>query len=176
MKQKNIKKIIMEHFFLHPSSKLRVREIERKLRLPLPSVIRYCRELEKEDILAIENIGSVNFYTASRSRKYLLEKKLFNIRQIYDSGLIEYLRVDFSNPAVVLFGSFARGEDVEESDIDIFIETASRKEMKLERFKKKLFREIQIFKNKRLSDISNPHLKNNIVNGITLNNQIEVFM
>src|SRR3989344_5455776 len=116
MTQKDIKRTIKEYFFINPTAKLRVREIERTLKLPLPSVIRYCKELEKEGILTINKMGSVNFYTASRSEAYLLEKKLFNIRIIYKSGLIEYLKRELSNPAIALFGSFAKGEDTENSD------------------------------------------------------------
>src|SRR3989344_3009211 len=109
MKTKNIKKIISEFFLINPTAKLRVREIERTLELPLPSVIRYCKELEKEKILAIVKTGNVTFYTASKSEKYLLEKRFFNIKLLHESGLIEYLRQELSNPAIVLFGSFAKG-------------------------------------------------------------------
>ncbi|MDP1695915.1 MAG: nucleotidyltransferase domain-containing protein [archaeon] len=176
MKQKDIKKIISEYFFVNPTAKLRVREIERALRLPLPSVIRYCKELEKESILTIIKTGSVNFYAANRgSEKYLLEKKLDNIKRIYKSGLIEHIKQELSNPAIVIFGSFAKGEDTEESDIDLYIETPSKKKVILEKFEKLLKRGIQIFQHKNLKEVSNPHLANNIINGITLNNYIEVF-
>ena len=103
MKRKDIKQVVREYFFIHPTAKLRVREIERALKLPLPSVIRYCRELEQEGILSIDKIGNVNFYTASRNEDYLLEKKLFNIKMLYTSGLIGYLKQELSNPAIVLF-------------------------------------------------------------------------
>lgn len=176
MKIKNIKQTIREYFFIKPDSKLRVREIERTLKLSLPSVIRYCRELEKEEILAIAKTGDVNFYTANRaSEKFLLVKRLYNIKQLYESGLIEYLRQELSNPAIVLFGSFAKGEDTEESDIDLYIETPSKKKVSLEKFENILKRSIQVFQHKNLNEISNPHLANNIINGITLNNYIEVF-
>lgn len=175
MKIKNIKENIKEYFFVNPTAKLRVREIERILKLPLPSVIRYCKELEKEGILAIIKIGSVNFYTASRNERYLLEKKLFNIKQLYESSIIEYLKIELSNPPIILFGSFSKGEDLEESDIDLYIETPSNKMINLEKFEKILKRNIQILKHKHLNKITNTHLKNNIINGITLNNFIEVF-
>ena len=175
MKRNNIKQTIQEYFFINPTAKLRVREIERALKLPLPSVIRYCRELEKEDILAIAKTGSVAFYTASRSETYLLEKKLYNIKRLYGSGLVNYLKIELSNPAIVLFGSYAKGEDTEDSDIDLYVETPSTKQLDLEKFKKVLKRDIQIFRHKSLNEITNPHLANNIINGITLNNYIEVF-
>ncbi|MBI2109604.1 hypothetical protein HYT58_00325, partial [Candidatus Woesearchaeota archaeon] len=51
MKVRNIKEKIKESFFINPTVKLRVRQIERKLEIPLPSAIRYIKELEKEGIL-----------------------------------------------------------------------------------------------------------------------------
>ena len=175
MRRKDIKTKIREYFFLNPEVKLRVREIERKLKLPLPSVIRYCQELEQEGILTRAKTGSVTFYTPSRSEKYLLEKRLYNLQQIYESGLIDYLKIELSNPAVVLFGSYAKGEDTENSDIDLYLETPSKKKVNLEKFKKLLRREIQIFQHKNIKEITNFHLANNIINGITLNHFIEVF-
>ena len=176
MKRKSIKIIIQEHFFINPNSRMRVREIERALKLPLPSVIKYCRELEKEEILTIVKIGNVVFYTTNRtSEKYLLGKKMYNIKQIYESGLIDYLKRELSNPPIILFGSYAKGEDTENSDIDIYIETPSKKQVSLEKFKKLVHREIHVFQHKNIKDVLNPHLANNIINGITVNKYIEVF-
>ncbi len=176
MKTKDIKQTIREYFFVNPNAKLRVREIERALKLPLPSVIRYCKELEKEGILTKIKIGDVNFYTSDwNSEKYHLGKKLHNIRRIYESGIIEYLKLELSNPAIVLFGSFANGEDTEESDVDFYVETSSKKDISLEKFKKFLKRDIQSFRHKNLKEITNKNLANNIINGITLNSYIEVF-
>lgn len=176
MKRKNIKETIKEYFFINPSAKLRVRGIERKLKLPLPSVIRYCSELEKEKILSVVRTGNVVFYVADRaSEKYLLEKKLFNIKQLYETGLIDYIKKELSNPPIVVFGSYIKGEDVEESDVDLYIETSSKKKIELKKFENQLKRTIQVFRRRNLDEIKNIHLANNIINGITLNNYVEVF-
>lgn len=175
MKVKNIKEIIKESFFQHPTARLRVREIERILKLPLPSVIRYCKELEREDILQIVRTGNVVFYTANRSKKFLLEKKMFNVKSLYYSGLVSFLVDELSNPSIVLFGSYSTGEDVEKSDIDIYIETTSKREINLKTFEKTLKKEIQIFRHKNIHEVKNKHLANNIINGIILNGFIEVF-
>lgn len=176
MTTKDIKKIIKEFFLCNPTAKLRVREIERTLKLPLPSVIRYCKELEKEKILLIIKTGDVVFYSADKtSEKYLLEKKLFNIKSIYESELIEYIKKELSNPQIILFGSFAKGEDIEESDIDLYIETPSKKELNLSKFEKILKKKIQVFQHKDIRDIPNKNLANNIINGILLNGFVEVF-
>ncbi|MBR9690771.1 nucleotidyltransferase domain-containing protein [Candidatus Woesearchaeota archaeon] len=176
MIRKNIKSRIMEHFFLNPTYKLRVREIERTLKLPLPSVIRYCKELEEEKILMKIRMGDVVFYTSNRTNDvYLLEKKLFNIKQLYISGLVDYLKKELSNPVVIVFGSYSKGEDTEESDVDIYLETPSSKKINLDSYEKKLKRKIQTFRYKSIKDVKNKHLANNIINGVILNNYLEVF-
>lgn len=176
MKAKNIKEKIKEYYFVNPNAKMRVREIERTLNLPLPSVIRYCRELQKEGILVTVKIGNVIFYTADKTNsKFILEKKLYNLKSLYLSGLVDFIRKELSNPAIVVFGSYSKGEDDENSDIDLYIETPSKKELNLKDFEKKLNRAIQIFRHKNIQEIKNQGLSNNIINGITLNNYIEVF-
>jgi len=105
----------------------------------------------------------------------ILEKKLYNLKILFESQLIEYLKIEFNNPGIILFGSFAKGEDIEKSDIDLYLETPSKKQVNLEKYEKKLDREIQIIQNKGLKEISNIHLANNIINGVILNGFIEVF-
>ena len=157
MKKKDIKTTIRNFFFLNPTIKIRVRQIEKKLALPLPSVIRYCKELKKEGILTIAETGGVVFYTADRaSEHYLLEKKLFNIRQVHVSGLIDYLKVSLNNPVII-------------------IETPSKKGINVEKCERSLQRKIQLIRSDSIKNVSNIHLANNIINGIILNNAIEVF-
>jgi len=176
MKNKNIKEKIKEYFFINPSIKLRVRQIERELKIPLPSVIRYVDELEKEGILKKEKTGEVTFYSADRSSKnFLLEKKLFNIKSLYNSELIDFLVKELSNPTIVVFGSFSKGEDIEGSDIDIYLETPSKEKINLEKFEKRLKRKIQNFNYSSIQKVPNHHLRNNILNGIILNGFVEVF-
>ncbi|MEM7816015.1 MAG: nucleotidyltransferase domain-containing protein [Candidatus Aenigmatarchaeota archaeon] len=174
-RKQDIKEAIKEFFFLNPTSKMRVRQVEKELKLPLPSVIKYCRELKNEGILTIAKIGNVVFYTADRSsQRFILEKRLFTIRRVYDSGLIDYLKEELSNPVVVLFGSCSRGEDTEKSDMDIYIETKSKKEINLEKFEKNLQRKIQVFRHSSFKEVKNTFLANSIINGIVLNGFLEV--
>jgi len=139
-------------------------------------VIRYCKELEKEEILSKIKIGTVSFYTAYRSStKFLLEKKLHNIKSLYTSGLVDFLKEELSNPSIILFGSYAKGEDLENSDIDLYIETPSKKQVNLDRFEKITGRKIQLFVHKNIHDVKNKDLANNIINGFLLNGFVEVF-
>lgn len=176
MKTKDIKSRIREYFFVHPTEKLRIRQIERAVKVPLPSVIRYVKELSKEGILQDSEISKVRFYSADRSsKKFLLEKTLFNIKSIYLSELLNYLIEEYSNPTIILFGSYSRGEDIESSDIDIYIETPSKKKVNFGKFEKILNRKIQFFIYSNIKAVPNPMLSNNILNGVKLNGFLEVF-
>lgn len=176
MKRKHIKNTIKEYFFTNSTIKLRVREIERTLNLPLPSIIDYTKELVKEKILKKIIMGNVTFFSADRSsEEFLLQKKLFNIKEIYNSKLIKYIKEEYSNPVTILFGSYSKGEDTENSDIDLYIETPSKKDFNLSKYEKILKRKIQVFNYKNIKEMKNNHLSNNILNGITLNNFVEVF-
>src|SRR3989338_10317430 len=119
MIMKNHKETIKKYFFDFPTARLRVREIERELAMPLPSVIRYVKELVDGKIVVPFTIGKTVFYTAARTeRKFVIEKKLHNIKKLYDSGLVEALVEEYNNSPIIVFGSYSRGEDGETSDID----------------------------------------------------------
>src|SRR3989344_916144 len=147
MRNKDIKEKIMEFFFTNPTSKLRVRQLERTLELSFPSVISYLKKLEQEGIIKKEKISGITLFSADRSsKKFLIEKGFSNIRILFKSELVEHLIDEYHNPTIVLFGSYSKGEDIETSDIDLYIETPSKKEINLDQFEKKVNRKIQIFK------------------------------
>jgi predicted nucleotidyltransferase len=175
MKIKSIKERIKDHFLANPTQKLRVRQIEREVEVPLPSAIRYAKELEKEGILKTVSIAGVTAYTANRSSKaLLLEKLTYNLRTLHETGLVEHIIKEHSNPPIIVFGSYSRGEDTEDSDIDIYIETSKKTDIDLTAFENRLKRKIQVFQHRKITDIKNRNLANNIINGIVLNGQVEV--
>ena len=172
---KDIKEQVKGYFFLNPTKRLRIRQIEREVKIPLPSAIRYKDELIKEGILKKIELADVVLFAADRSsKKFLIEKKLFNIRSLYLSGLIDYLVLEYNNTAIVVFGSYSKGEDIEASDIDIYMETP-QKPINLKKFENILHRNIQSFNFKNIHAVDNKELANNIINGIVMNGFIEVF-
>lgn len=174
MKRKDIKSRIREYFFLNPTAKLSLREIERRTGCHLPSVIRYTKELEEEGILRGAAVSNLRLYSADRSSEnFIAHKRLHNLESLRESGLVKHIKTELSNPTIVLFGSYSRGEDTESSDIDIYIESSRKPDVKA--FEKKLERRIQVFLHKSIHDIGNKELANSILNGITLNGFIEVF-
>ncbi len=107
-----------------------------------------------------------------------------NLTLIYASGLVEFLNGALGQPkAIVLIGSFRRGEDISTSDIDIAVETLEDAEAKIvrpdgleqyERERKGFFAgrkiEIHLF-NRSSVDIN---FFNNVANGIVLSGFLEV--
>ncbi|MGV8172113.1 MAG: nucleotidyltransferase domain-containing protein [Candidatus Woesearchaeota archaeon] len=162
----NIKTKIIEYFFINPTKKLRIRQIERETNSPLPSVIRYVKELIEEGLLKKEEISNITIYSANRMNpKYLLYKKLNNIESIYTSGILEYIESECSPDCIILFGSASKGEDIESSDIDLYVQS-SQKALDFRKFSI-LGRIISVFFEQNFNSLS-IELKNNIINGIIL--------
>ena len=70
-----------------------------------------------------------------------------------------------------MFGSYQKGEDVEDSDIDLFIE-CKKEELDIKIFEKKLGRNIELHFNENFTSYPK-ELKNNIINGIVLSGFLE---
>jgi predicted nucleotidyltransferase len=76
-------------------------------------------------------------------------KRVYNLQFIYESGLAEYLIFKHPGCTVIMFGSFSRGEDTIDSDIDIAVIGCDEKKLDLHKYVKSLLREINVmyFKN-----------------------------
>lgn len=160
-------------FFDYPTKRHYIREISRILDLAPKSVMNYLKKLLEIGIIKREK-GVFPYYVANReSEKFKLYKKIDLIIRIYESGLLEYIENECLPDAIILFGSGARGEDIETSDIDICV-ISKEKKLKLEKFEEFIKRRISIFFCENFEDLS-PELKNNIINGIILKGYLKVF-
>ena len=123
--------------------------------------MKYCPLIKKE------KVGVYNAYKANFDDDYFrFYKKIFNIISIKESGIIKEIENKTTPDVAILFGSHAKGEDTEESDIDIFLE-AKEKNVDLKEYKKKLNRKIHLFFSEDLNKLP-VELQNNILNGIIL--------
>ena len=94
-------------------------------------------------------------------------KRVENLRQIYESGLADFLEKEFAGSVIILFGSYARAEDMLNSDIDVAIIGSKEKITDLEEFEKILERKIYLNFYPSFKEI-HKNLKENIFNGIVL--------
>ncbi|MBI2583479.1 MAG: nucleotidyltransferase domain-containing protein [Candidatus Aenigmarchaeota archaeon] len=164
---------IVTLFFDYPARHFQLREISRILKLGLPSVRNHVRQLEKEGLLKKEKRGVYYSYASSGSDVYKIYKRNDLLIRLHASGLVEFIADAFVPDAIILFGSASRGEDIEASDIDLFL-VAKEKDVELKNFEKKLHRKISLHFEEKISDIPK-ELLNNIINGIVVYGYLKVF-
>ncbi len=172
---------ILEIFMEEPEKEFHVREIARRLKKSPTTVSKYLKDFEKGGILLSKKRFSHLIYRANTESKLFITKKLSrNIESILKSGLVEFLNEELNHPeALGIFGSFAKGENVKKSDIDLFIITPVKKEINLIKFEKKLGHKIDLFTFSR-KDIDkikteNKELLNSILNGVILDGHWNLF-
>ena len=91
------------YFFNNPTKKLRVRELERETNTPLPSVIRYTKEITEEKILQITELSSIKLFSLIRtSKEAIFEKKQNNKKKLKESRLESHLKMEI-NKSTILF-------------------------------------------------------------------------
>jgi DNA-binding Lrp family transcriptional regulator len=119
---------VLQLFFDEPSAPHQLREISRKLKLGLPSVINHVKALEKEGFVKKQRILHTFAYVASGDERFRLYKKHDLILRLHESGLIGKI-VEQSQPnCIILFGSARTGHDVESSDVDLFVQAEERRD------------------------------------------------
>ena len=103
----------------------------------------------------------------ARTREARSMKRVENLGQIYDSGLFDYLIDAVPGSTIVLFGSYARGEDTARSDIDIAIIGAREKPLDLSSYGTVLARTVNVSWFSSIDDLSVP-MRESLWSGIPL--------
>ncbi len=166
---------IMKIFFEEPNREFNVRETGRILRISPATASSHLNSLVNKGILTWRGERNLKLYKADLDREEYRDLKIFyNIRKIKDSGLLDSLNKFYLKPTIVLFGSAVTGLDTETSDFDILVIAEKTVEFKnLEVFEKKIRRKLQIFAVKDVKELKNPHLINNVLNGITIQGKVK---
>ena len=127
--------------------KLSKRQIAKLLDVSPTAVAKALSLLEKEKLVKADKIKNMNltYIELDRDNARAIElKRVENLRNIYLSGLSEYLEESFPGCTIILFGSFSKGEDTIKSDIDIAIIGTKGKDINLDAYKKRFEKEIRI--------------------------------
>ncbi len=164
-------------FFDEPTKEHYLKEISLKSKLAHTSVKNCINKLIKDKIIKKDNkkYGTRIYpiYKADLdSKNYKFYKKIDNLLRLEETGAIDEIWEETQPRVIILFGSYAKGEDVEESDIDIFTESAVLSENIHEYGKiKGLSRKINIYSKKSLKNVP-IRLKRNLLNGTILRGYI----
>lgn len=172
----NLQQEILRLFFVKAGKLLNQRQIANFLDVSPPAVIKALPKLEKEILIKINQDKETKRWAIELNRDYhkvMQLKRADNLKLIYETGLADFLEKEFAGATIILFGSYSRGEDIINSDIDIAVIGRKNKLIDLIKFEKELERKINInfydsFKN------VHKHLKENLCNGIILIGGVEL--
>ena len=177
MKQKNIFKSsiwkVFEVFVDNPLKINYVKQISREINLAPTSVKVHLNVLEDQNILLKKKGERFYGFIANRdSEDFLFYKKIFNLIKIKESGIIDEIVKNLYPKVIILYGSYLRGEDVLESDVDLLIISKSKKEISFDKFEKILKRRVHVLVEENLRKL-NENLKSEVINGYVLHGYLK---
>ena len=163
---------VMEYFLKHPLESIHLRELARRTQFSPAGARKILKKLTRQKLLLEQKVGNLLQYKANTdSPDWLPIKRAYNIFALHKSGLAEALIAAYEDPqAVIVFGSYARGEDTEKSDIDIAVISTKEVEVNLAKYEKVLARKINIM----AIDMKETkrEFKNNLANGVVLHGYV----
>ncbi|MFH2020244.1 MAG: nucleotidyltransferase domain-containing protein [archaeon] len=158
---------ILEIFLMNPGKSFQLRGISRMTKIPKTSVSYRVAKLIKLKLVRKEKKEVFpSFKANSAEESFKFYKRQHALENIHESGLVRFLEDKLAPGCIILFGSFAKAEYDEKSDIDIFVQ-AARQDINLGLYEKRLGHNINLLFEPYLEKMS-PQLMNNIVNGIKL--------
>lgn len=159
---------------LRAGERLSQREIAIILKVSPTAVSNSMQKLKDESLIKVEKTKTINFISFNRDSQKARElKRVENLKNIYLSGLSDYLEQELPGGTIILFGSYSRGEDTDTSDIDLAVIERKDKMLKFEKYEKILKRKINVNFYDSWKDM-HIHLRNNILNGILLHGSVEL--
>lgn len=172
---------VLQLLFEEPHQTFHLRLLARLTKFHPNTVMAITDALAKEELIIKERDKETRFVSIranTENRLYKIRKQYYNVMKLYTSGLINFLNEAYSYPTIILFGSYAKAENDENSDIDLFIIADTKKRIDLSSFENILETEIQMFIHtkeelKKLKK-TNSQLINNVLNGYKLEGYIEL--
>jgi predicted nucleotidyltransferase len=163
---------VLKAFLDNPTESFRLRELGRKVKLAPLSLSNYLRELENEGLVRSYEKNKIKFYTAQRdSIRFARFQKISIQYELYESGVIDEIWEKLHPETIVLYGSYAKGEAIESSDVDLFL-ICKEKHINLEEYEKKLGKKMHLMFG--VDGKISIELKNNLVNGIVMRGYLKV--
>lgn len=157
----------------HPRTPSSIREIARRTDTSPTWVSKTVDELEAGGLVTVDEEATARKVRPAETERVRQLRQVVNLHLVHESGLVQTLVEAYGHPqAIVLFGSFARGEDSEASDVDVAVLTTRSEDIDVGTFSDLLQRPI------RLQEIDprrmTPAFADALANGIVLHGYLEV--
>ena len=171
---------VLYWFFAYPEIKTTLSELAKELKISKKTASKVVNDLVGEGFLEVEEIGKAWRIHCNIKHKYNQTLKIgYNLSIIYNSGIIHEIYKIIGNPrAIVLFGSYRKGDDIGSSDLDIAVEIIGNSKLEIKNlgnvaqlgYRKNVPVNLHIFTRNKI-DLN---LFANIANGIVLEGFLEV--
>ena len=156
----------LQPFFEDCYRRINVREYAKLMKISPPTASKLLADYQQEGLLQKEPFRKFHFYHANRENKTFRDlSRLYWQKKL--KNFLAHLNNKLLDPTIILFGSLAKAEVTEKSDIDIAI-ISKKKELNITPFEKELQREIEIIWIPEPKKTKNKELTNNILNGYIL--------
>ena len=166
-------------FFSFPTKEISLNDLCEEVEISKTTANRIINALEEDGFLKKEVLGKTWRISNNQEHTYNTILKIpYNLELIYESEITNRIYEKFQSPRnIILFGSYRKGDDTEESDIDIAIEVLNNKEVEIYDlgkidigYRKNIPIKLHVFSRKKI-DLN---LFSNIANGIILEGLLEV--
>jgi len=166
---------ILRLFFEGSNERLHLREVARRVGLSATGAMKILWSLETEGMVKKKQTVVTTEYNGNYdNEKFMALKKSLNFYSLHSSELVSKI-VDFYRipECIVIFGSYAKGENTRESDIDIAVMTGMKEYPQLDIYESDLKRKISLHL---INNIQNEEKEfiNTLANGIVLYGYLEV--
>lgn len=167
-------------FFAYPEQTFSLSEIAQELHMHKHTASKIVKQLEEEGFVQKETIGNIWRIGCNKAHTYNTTRKIpYHLQLIYESNIVEHTlsRIPQAR-AIILFGSYRKGDDISTSDIDIAVEVVDNEPLEITQagiikqlgYRTNVPANIHIFSRNNI----NLNLFNNIANGIILHGFLEV--
>lgn len=167
-------------FFSFPDREIGLSDLAEALNISKTTANRVITQLVDEHFLKLEIMGKLWRISCNKQHIYNFSRKIaYNLTLIYESGIISAIHEIIINPrAIILFGSYRKGDDIEKSDIDIAVEILGDDDIKIIELgvipelghRKDVKVNLHVFSRNKIGI----NLFSNIANGILLDGFLEV--
>ncbi len=174
---------VLYWFFSFPNIGIGLNDLSSELKISKTTAKKIINVLERDGFLIKKVYGKTWRITCNREHLYNFTRKVvFNLAMVYEAyenGLRDDIfKVVGNTKSIILFGSYRKGDDTEESDIDIAIEVADNEEVRVVEsgiipllgYRENVQVNLHIFSRNKV-DLN---LFSNIANGIVLEGFLEV--
>ena len=131
--EETAKSKVIEVLFKYPEKEFSLSDLAREAGVAKANIGRMLEEFQEIGLISIEKLSKIWRIRSNQTNWiYVRSKIAYNLNFVYKSGLVEFLVDYFKNPkAIVLFGSYRKGEDMSNSDVDIAIESGEAKKYQI---------------------------------------------